>query len=136
MAISVIGAEHVNSFLSSRDRGSPFPLTRELSLVIFYPANSDWNVPFPVGVGQVIKGWDQGLEGMCLNEKRILTIPSDLAYGTSPIPTTFPNVNLRKVARQVRGASATSSLRAPRWCSTSSLLGLTARPRERSCRCR
>lgn len=32
-------------------------------------------------MGQVIKGWDQGLQGMCLNEKRILTIPADLAYG-------------------------------------------------------
>lgn len=36
-----------------------------------------------VGVGQVIKGWDNGLLGMCLNEKRILTIPPDLAYGQS-----------------------------------------------------
>ena len=34
-----------------------------------------------VGVGQVIRGWDQGLIGMCLNEKRTLIIPSDLAYG-------------------------------------------------------
>ena len=37
--------------------------------------------PLLVGVGQVIKGWDQGLQGMCVNEKRILTIPSSLAYG-------------------------------------------------------
>jgi FK506-binding protein 2 len=32
-------------------------------------------------VGQVIKGWDEGLQGMCLNEKRTLTIPSEMAYG-------------------------------------------------------
>ena len=36
---------------------------------------------FTVGTGQVISGWDQGLLGMCLNEKRTLTIPSNLAYG-------------------------------------------------------
>jgi len=34
-----------------------------------------------VGAGQVIKGWEEGLEGMCLNEKRALTIPSRMAYG-------------------------------------------------------
>ena len=48
-------------FDSSVDRGTPFQ--------------------FVLGARQVIKGWDEGVEGMKVGEERRLTIPSDLAYG-------------------------------------------------------
>jgi len=49
-------------FDSSKDRGQPFS--------------------FRVGVGQVIKGWDELVSAMSLGESISATIPSDLAYGS------------------------------------------------------
>ena len=50
-------------FDSSRNQGQPFR--------------------FPLGAGNVIKGWDQGVIGMKIGESRRLIIPADLAYGDS-----------------------------------------------------
>lgn len=36
---------------------------------------------FQIGVGQVVKGWDQGLLDMCIGEQRKLTVPPELGYG-------------------------------------------------------
>jgi len=59
---------------------------------IFDASANHGNQPFEftVGAGQVIKGWDQGLIGAKVGEKRTLTIPGDLAYGPTGIPGTIP----------------------------------------------
>jgi len=45
---------------------------------------------FSLGAGQVIKGWDLGVAGMKIGEKRKLTIPADLAYGNRAVGAMIP----------------------------------------------
>jgi peptidylprolyl isomerase len=52
--------------------------------------DSSWDrntpVAFPVGAGQLIAGWDEGLVGMNEGGRRMLLIPGDLAYGPQGNP--------------------------------------------------
>jgi len=57
-------------FDSSRDRGTPFKTQ--------------------IGVGKVIKGWDEGVPQLSLGQKAVLTCSPDYAYGSRGYPPVIP----------------------------------------------
>lgn len=62
-----------------------------------FDSSVDRGVPFSfqLGAGRVIQGWDQGMAGMRVGGKRILTIPSHLGYGSmGSYPSIPPNAGL------------------------------------------
>tara|TARA_B100000809_G_scaffold74225_1_gene72022 strand:+ start:413 stop:838 length:426 start_codon:yes stop_codon:yes gene_type:complete len=48
------------------------------------------NFTFPLGVGRVIKGWDQGVQGMKVGGQRTLIIPSSMGYGARGAGSIIP----------------------------------------------
>ena len=71
VSVHYIGTlEDGTKFDSSRDRNDP--------------------IEFPLGQGMVIPGWEEGIEGMKVGEKRRLIIPHTLAYGEPGRPPVIP----------------------------------------------
>lgn len=63
---------------------------------VFDASSLHGNKPFSfqLGAGQVIKGWDEGLVGMKVNEERQLTIPPQLGYGSNAVGSIPANSTL------------------------------------------
>ncbi len=61
-----------------------------------FDSSVDRNQPFQfvIGIGRVIKGWDEGVKDMKVGEKRRLIIPANLAYGSGGIGSIPANATL------------------------------------------
>src|SRR3989338_6085105 len=61
-----------------------------------FDSSLDRNLPFSftLGVGQVIRGWDEGLIGMRVGGKRLLTVPPEYGYGDQGVGAIPPNSTL------------------------------------------
>jgi peptidylprolyl isomerase len=88
VTVQYVGSLYHNNvvFDNSWDKGQPFS--------------------FPLGQGQVIPGWDKGVEGMKVGGRRELVIPPDQGYGDQGSPPTIPGgstlvfvVDLEKVEK-------------------------------------
>lgn len=57
-----------------------------------FDSSKNRNQPFTftIGVGQVIKGWDEGVMSMRVGGNRTLTIPAELAYGNQAVGGVIP----------------------------------------------
>lgn len=89
---------HGKKFDSSRDHGQPFTFTLD--------------------AGRVIKGWDEGVEGMREGGERTLIIPANLAYGSRgagdripPNATLIFDITLRNVEKQLPRSLSSSDAR-------------------------
>jgi FKBP-type peptidyl-prolyl cis-trans isomerase FkpA len=58
-----------------------------------FDSSLDRNQPFSfkLDAGYVIRGWDEGVEGMKVGEKRRLIIPASLGYGSRGVPEVIPS---------------------------------------------
>ncbi len=77
-------------FDSSRDRDRPFDFTLGVGQV----RKRDGTVPNTSNTTvlrhQVIRGWDEGVEGMCVGERRTLVVPPHMAYGEDGVGDVIP----------------------------------------------
>jgi len=92
--IGCIPSTHVLSFPFSRagDKLSMHYTGRLAETGRKFDSSLDRNraFDFTLGVGQVIQGWDEGVAGMCVGERRTLIVPARMAYGETGVGEVIP----------------------------------------------